>query len=141
MDYDDPIDEFLKPEKLEDFHQAEQKAVPGQSKMRSAADDVIDALGGVKHRAKAKKACPSCKGTDFNVTRPLSGPAVSRCTQCGHKLFGASRSPAWMAEPVHGQGAGGAFYRSYESAPSPTETHAPKSRMKGRNYADLKDKE
>jgi hypothetical protein len=134
MDYDDPIDEFLKPERLEDFHQAEQKTVAAENKMRSAADDVIDALGGISRKPKPKVTCAKCKGTEFNTFRPLSGPVVKQCATCGTRTYGASRSPVWMSEVGHAQGVGGAYYRGSEVAPVATETHSPRSRTKSRNY-------
>lgn len=134
---DDPFEQFLRPKKVEEFHAQEQTAVPGavRQSLRSAADDVIDLLGGIKKPTKHVLCCPNCKGTDFVKRTPLTSAPVNQCTKCGTKLYGVARSSAWMRgdSTQHSQGPGGAYYRGQDSPP-PRETHAPAFRAKGRPF-------
>jgi hypothetical protein len=145
MDADDPLEEFLRQEKkVEDFHKEVQDTVVKPKLMKTAADDIIEVIGGFKPPAPAKQCCAKCGGTDFTIRRPLSGPAVKRCTGCGMKTYGGSRSSVWMQKGAgvgHSQGAGGAYYKGLATPPISTEKHAPTSRRKARSYAALKKKD
>lgn len=144
-DEEDALNEFLKTKRVEEFHAQEQTAVPqiARQSLRSAADEVIDLLGGVKKPARRVLTCPKCGGSDFTPRSPLSGPKINQCTKCGNKLIGAPRSSVWMqgSAAQHGQGSGGAYYSGSESAPQNLESHPAKFRAKSRNYAALKDEE
>ena len=137
-DEDDAVDGFLKPKRLEDFHAQEQAATPvARNSVRSAADDVIDLLGGVKRPEKRVPTCPFCGGTKFEHRSPLTGPKVSQCTGCGKRSYGAARSSVWMqgSSATHGQGPGGSYYSGPEVAPQNTETHSARFRAKSRSHA------
>lgn len=141
---DDDIEDEIRPKRVEDFHSQEQFATPAAKKsVRSAADDVIDLLGGVTKPEKQIPRCAKCGGTNFNVRTPLSGPKVSQCTACGTRSYGAPRSSVWMqgATTSHGQGTGGAYYSGSEVAPPNSERHPAKFRTKSRSYAALTDEE
>jgi hypothetical protein len=145
MDADDPLEEFLRQEKkVEDFHREAQETVVKPKMMKTAADDIIEVIGGHKALAPPKPTCPKCGGTAFIVRRPLSGPAVKRCTGCGMKTYGGARSPVWMQEGPgvgHGQGTGGAYYSGSATAPVSTEKHAPTSRREAKSFTALKNKD
>jgi hypothetical protein len=145
MDADDPLEEFLRQEKkVEDFHKEVQETVVKPKMMKTAADDIIEVIGGHKPPAPPKPTCPKCGGLDFTIRRPLSGPAVKRCTGCGMKTYGGARSPVWMQEGPgvgHGQGTGGAYYSGSATAPVSTEKHAPTSRRKAKSFTALKNKD
>ena len=142
---EDALNEFLKTKRVEEFHAQEQSAVPqaAHQSLRSAADEVIDLLGGVKNPTKRTLTCPKCGGSDFNIRNPVSGPKINQCIKCGNKLIGAPRSSVWMqgSAAQHGQGSGGAYYSGSESAPQNLESHPVKFKTKSRSYAALKDEE
>jgi len=142
MQEDDPFEEFLKKERLEDFHKEEQTAKPVAQSMRSAADEIIEAIGGVKPRRKTQRVC-KCGSTEFTVRTPLSGEKIHQCVKCGTRSYGVARSPVWMQGDAtqHAQGSGGSYYRGPDVAPTDVETHSPKSRAKSRSYAALLEEE
>lgn len=142
MNDDDPFEEFLKKERLEDFHKEEQTAKPVAQSMRSAADEIIEAIGGVKPPQRAQRIC-KCGSTEFTVRTPLSGQKIHQCAKCGTRSYGAARSSVWMQGDAaqHAQGSGSAYYRGSDVAPAGVETHSPKSRAKSRSYAALLEEE
>jgi hypothetical protein len=141
---DDDLEEFLKPARVEDFHKEAQVAKPGAATgtMRSAADDIIDAIGGVKKPTKAPLKC-KCGSTSFTIRTPLTGQKIHQCTSCGNRLYGVPRSSVWMQPEggSHAQGTRGPYYRGSDIAPQGTETHSPTSRIKSRSYAALLEEE
>jgi hypothetical protein len=137
MDDTDPMDEFLKQGRVEDFHKEVQSTEAKPQAMRSAADDIIEKIGGERAPKRAPRACPSCRGVDFVTRRPVSGPATARCRGCGFKMVGPGPRVVDSSPATHDQGAPGPFYRGTQT-PNPGDPYSPTSRTKARSYSALK---
>lgn len=141
MNEPDPMDEFLKQERVEDFHKDVQHTEAKPQKMRTAADDIIEQIGGEAPARAPIRTCSSCGGVDFTTRRPVTGPAVTRCQGCGVKTYGASGPRTVDSAPaMHGQSAGGPYYRGTKVR-DPVDPNSPISRLKGRSYRALKAKD
>jgi hypothetical protein len=140
MDTPDPLEEFLKKERLEDFHKEAQETEAKPQRMRTAADEIIETIGGEPAKKSRVRTCPQCQGIEFNIRRPVTGPMVARCRGCGFKMYGPGPRVIDSAPKTHGQLPHGPTYRGTKSPP-PSDPYAPIARRKGRDYRELKAKD
>lgn len=140
MDTPDPLDEFLKQEQVKDFHKDVQETEAKPQRMRTAADEIIETIGGEPAKKSAKRTCPQCQGIEFKVRRPVTGPMIARCIGCGFKMHGPGPRTVDSAPKTHGQLPHGPTYRGTRIR-APMDPHSPIARRKGRDYRALKAKD
>ena len=144
MDEHNNIDAILEDVRpVQEFHKDLQTQGPApKGAARSAADDVIDAVGDVRP-ARVQAGCPQCGCTSFDVRKPLSGSATYKCHECNNKWTGAPRSPSTLILSKIGTAQAlthsGPYYRDSRSLPD-IDKNTPTSRRKARSYAALKKK-
>lgn len=100
----------------------------------SKADRVLDALQEVrKEQTKPGYCCNKCGNFSYTSRRPLGGPLIMTCTECGHKQHkGAKHTTALQPENLnHKQGTSRGPTWSASNSPK-TDKHSPAYRGKGK---------
>jgi len=101
---------------FDDLFEEEGEAVPppssiSQSKVtRSRADDIIDAVEGVKRRKKVT-SCPVCSSDRLRIVKPLmGGTKTQKCRDCGLIVPLSSVGPAIELPQKSSQAIKGPYY-------------------------------
>ena len=119
-----------------DLHKDLEDITPSESRVRSNADDVIDAVGDLIQKP-AKIACPKCGNPHLNKRRPLSGGVtIYFCTKCQFKFEGPNISPARLHTGTQ-RSPKGPYYRP-SGKPNRADKHSPKYRTKGKPISSFK---
>jgi DNA-directed RNA polymerase subunit RPC12/RpoP len=130
----DEIDGLLGPG---DFHKDLQKEAASESAQRSAADDVIDAVGDLRPKNRTL-VCPKCSGTSFIKRKPLgAGIATSICTSCKFKIQGQTTTNARLIACKGGpqrQASDGPYYHGRDPY-VPADKNSPRHRRKGKSIS------
>jgi|SaaInlStandDraft_6_1057023.scaffolds.fasta_scaffold00956_13 hypothetical protein len=140
MDPNDPLDEFLKQESIKEFHKDAQQTEAKPQRLRTAADEIIETIGGEPPKKDARRTCPVCSGTEFKIRRPITGQMTAKCQGCGFKMHGPGPRVVDSTPKMHGQLPHGPTYRGTRSPPKQAP-HSPIARLKGRDYRALKAKD
>ena len=82
----DDLDFILSPSEDEEKAQKEAAADPRSTRMRSNADDILDAVAGHEPQRIDKTLCPLCGG-NTKIRGPGVGAGVRsrKCRKCGHE--------------------------------------------------------
>ena len=135
MDDDDDFVKLLEgsPENL---HKDLESITPSESRVRSNADDVIDAVGNLVQK-RAKISCPKCGNKHLTTRRPLSGGVtIYFCTSCAFKFEGPSISPVRLYDEAK-RSAEGPYYKPSKKL-NKQDKHSPKYRNKGKPLSSFK---
>lgn len=102
----------------------------------SKADRVLDALQEVRQEPSAPKyQCQKCGCTSYNTRKPLGGPLIMFCAQCGSRTMkGAQCTTALLPENLnHNQGdSRGPTRSSFSTSSAKPDKHEPAYRHKGK---------
>ena len=128
---------------ISQFRADAERRTPEPSAGRSAADDVIEAIGDFGPTKRAPSGCPSCKGSEITTTYPVGGAARNRCGECGHKWYGGPKSVATLVRAKLGStqtSVSGPYYKGSASLPPTGDRHQPTSRRKAKSLSGLRKK-
>ena len=111
-----------------------QKGVCVTTMNKTKVDAVIDAISSIEPDAP-QTGCQKCGGSRFTQRRPLGGPLIKICSQCGEKIYiGGFRSIQFIeAKKPHTQGTGRGPTYSPRTPPKKVDKHQPVYRKKGKS--------